>query len=902
MVISRLKQPGETLLIILGTSKMIKRLGERLFKFYCHPDFQEDIQGDLEEYYALNLEEKGERYANMKYFLDALLLFRFSLLRNNWFSRNLNSIAMVKNNLKVAYRSMMRHKLYSFLNLGGLTVSIAACILIAIFVKDELSYDKHFKDSNRIFRVQSYLKFGNNEFDLATTAVPMAAAIKESFPEVEESARVNGNRIMVISVGQKYFNQDGITYADNSFFDIFSLPLIHGNRDHLLDEPNTTVLTQKTAEKLFDKENPVGKTIELDNGSTLKVTGVIEDIPGNTHFDFNMFITMLDLPRARSTSWTSNPFATYIRLNREESEEVVSGKLDYLIENYLAVQMMNRNGGTKEESLAEAREFANYSLMSVEDIHLFGHKTWEFQANGSVQRVYMFGSIGFFILLIACINFMNMATARASVRAKEIGVRKVLGSRKKQLVGQFLTEATLSSFIAIGLGTVLTMVLLPYFNQFTDKSIVNPIFGAGGLWPYLLLSGFVVGFLAGIYPALVLSAYRPLKVLKGEVTQPSRTFRMRDVLVTIQFVTSIALIIGSITVYRQLSYMQNKELGFDKDQVLVIDNTDLLDGRAEILKTELLQSPLVENVSVTGYLPADDTFSDQPMVKGDATTGDESISVQYWYVDHDYANTIGLSMDQGRFFDRAFQTDSLAVVINETAVEKLGYEGNPIGQKIKPERAIRDDSAPVYTIVGVMKDFHFQSMQEEILPHVFFLGESDWRVNVKYKAGNTKEIIELAENSWNALANGIPFEFDFLDSMFARSFEKEKRMKGIFTIFAALAISVACLGLFGLASYVAEQRKKELGIRKVLGASVSQLLNLLFSGFTKLVLFAAIIAIPIAYYFMKDWLADFAYPISLSPIIFIVGSLGTLVIAWLTVGYQSLKAVKRNPVDNLRYE
>ncbi len=880
---------------------MLKRLGERLFTFYCHPDFQEDIKGDLEEYYVLNLEEKGEKYANRKYLIDTFLLFRFSLLRENWIGQNLINYAMVKNNLKVAYRNMMRHKFYAFMNLGGLTVSIAACLLIAIFVKDELSYDTHFENSERIFRVQSYLEFGNNEFDLATTAVPMAAAIKESFPEVEESARINGNRTNLITVRNKFFRQEGITYVDNSFFNIFSFPLIQGNREHLLDEPNTVVISETTARKLFEDTDVVGQIIRLEDGTNLKVTGVMYDIPTNTHFDFNMAITMIDLPRAKSNSWTSNPFATYILLNREESEDAVIDKFPYLIENYLAKQITERTGLTWEESVA-AGDYTEYSLMALTDIHLLGHKQWEFQVNGSVQRVYMFGSIGFFILLIACINFMNMTTARASVRAKEIGVRKVLGSRRKQLINQFLTEATLNSFIAIVLGTLLASAILPNFNAFTGKSIVNPFFGAGGLWPYLVLGGFLIGVLAGIYPALVLSAYRPLKVLKGETMQSKNTFRMRDVLVMIQFTTSIALIIASITVYRQLNYLQNKELGFDKDQLLVVNNTHLLGDKINVFKNELLNNSMVENVSVTGYLPASDIFSDTPMLKGDATSTDESVSVQYWFVDHDYANTLGLTVDQGRFFDPAFATDSMAVILNETAIEELGYSGNPIGQKIKSNRAISDDSAPIYTIVGVMKDFHFQSMQTEILPHVLFLGKSDFSISVRYKAGSTKDIITLAEESWNNLSAGVPFEFDFLDSMFARSFENENRIKTIFTIFAALAIAVACIGLFGLAAYVTEQRKKEIGIRKVLGASIFNLLNLLFSNFTKLVLISALVAIPIAFYFMQDWLTDFAYSISLSPVIFIVGSLGTLLIAWLTVGYQSLRAARRNPIDNLRYE
>ncbi len=880
---------------------MLKRFGERLFSFYCHPDFQEDIKGDLEEYYALNLEDKGEKYANRKFFVDVILLFRLSLLRDNWFSRNSIYFAMVKNNLKVAYRSMMRHKFYTFLNLGGLAISITACLLIAIFVKDELSYDRHFENSDQIYRVQSYLKFADNIFDMIATPSPMAAALKQDYPEVEQSGRVRGNFSSLISVNNQFFRQENITYADNSIFDIFSIELLRGNREHLLDEPNTVVINRSTAEKLFGEEDPMGQIIRIEGqDQDLKITGIVEDIRSNTHFHFQMFRTMLDRGDHNQQFWLSNNFVTYIRLNPNTTEEAFESQFEGLVKKYFAEQVQQAVGVSLETALASGN-IIDYSLIPLHDIHLHSNKDFELEANGSVQYVYLFSIIGFFILLIACINFMNMATARASIRAKEVGVRKVLGSLRKQLVNQFLTEAILNSLLAFILGIILTYVALPYFNQITNKSLVDPLFGASGLWPYLVVSCLAVGILAGIYPAFVLSSYRPVKVLKGEVTQGKKASWIRSILVVIQFTASIFLIIGSIIVYSQLSYLQNKELGFNKDQVLIVNNAGLLGQNMMSFKNELLRNPNIESVSVSSYIPAANIFNDTPFVREDATTSDEAVSIQYWNVDYDYAKTLGLQITEGRFFDREFPTDSMGVVVNETAARRFGYD-DPIGKKIKPMALNAQQAVSVFTIIGVMKDFHYQSMRTDILPQILMLRPDIGGMSVKFKAAATKEVLEISEELWSEMSGGLPFEFDFLDEMFARSFDNENRIKTIFSVLTVLAILVASLGLFGLAAYVTEQRKKEIGIRKVLGASTIKLLRLLFQKFTVLVFISALLAVPVAYYFASDWLSGFAYAIKLSPVFFIAGALGTLIIAWMTVGYQSLKAATRNPIDNLRVE
>lgn len=877
---------------------MLKKIGEWIFSFYCHPDFQEDILGDLEEHYRSNFKEVGKRRADLKFFLNVLLLFRFSLLRDSWLSLNLIHTTMVKNNIKMAYRSMVRQKFYSFLNLTGLAIGMAACIFIAIFVKDELSFDKHFEDSDRIFRIAANLKFGDNVFNLSFAPDPMAKTVKEEFPEVEEAARTRGNSTQLISYNNNYIRQDHITWADQEFFSIFSLPLLRGDRNHLLDEPNTAVLTETTAKKIFGEEDPLNKIIRVNDELNIKVTGVIADIPDNTHFDYNMFITMLNRADARQNIWLSNNFTTYLKLNSKEAKAVVDGRFPAFLERHFADQVKQMMGVDIKDALASGNLAATYFLQPVEDIYLHSNMDYEIRSGGSIENVYLFSIIGFFILLIACINFMNMATAKASIRAKEVGVRKVLGSLKRQLINQFLTESILNSLLSAIAAIAIVTLLLPYFNQLTNKEIVNPIFSLNGLWPYLAMATLIVGLLAGIYPAFVLSSFLPSKVLKGEVTQGKRAGWMRNVLVVVQFSTSIFLIIGSAFIYSQLDYLQHKELGFNKDQILVINETQLLGDQIQVFKTELERSAVIESATISDFIPATNTYNDSPFLSETATTTDEAVSLQIWYVDEDYAKTYDLKMADGRFFSKEFGSDSMAMVLNETAIKRFGYLENPVGRKIKSVM----ENGNTYTIVGVAKDFHFRSMTEEIQPQVFFLGNSTGSVSVKFKANMTSDVLAASESIWGKFSGGKPFEYDFLDDIFASSFRDQVRLKTIFSVFAGLAISIACLGLFGLAAYVTEQRKKEIGIRKVLGASMTTLLGLLFRNFTVLILVSSIIAIPLAWLYMDGWLADFPFRIALNPFIFIVSAIGTLLIALLTVGYQSMRAARRNPVENLRCE
>lgn len=880
---------------------MLKRLGERLLSFYCHPDFQEDIKGDLEEYYFFNLEERGQNYASRKYLTDVVLLFRLSLLRNNWLSQNLTNIAMVKNNLKVAYRSMMQHKFYSFLNLSGLAVSVAASILIAVFVQHELSYDSYHKESENIYRIATHLKFGDNEFRISAAPAPMAETLKNEYPEIVEAGRWRSDFTAMIEHNNQFFNQPGISYVDQTMFNILTFNVIRGDMNHFLDEPNTVVLTQSVAAKIFGEADPVGQILRFEDQLDLKITGVVADIPDNSHFRPEVMISMLSNPDHRSTNWLSNNYITYLKLSDTNNPQALYGKFPSFIETHFSATVKQFIGTTLEELLSSG-SVLDYQIQPIERIHLYSSQDYGIASAGSIQYVYIFSIIGFFILLIACINFMNLATARASIRAKEVGIRKVLGSLRKQLINQFLTEALLSSVLAFSVAIGIVYLVLPYFNEITDKVIVNPVFGAAGLWPYLILACLIVGLAAGLYPAFVLSSFSPVKVLKGETTKGKSGVLMRNILVVIQFTTSIFLIISSLIVYNQLNYLQNKELGFNKDQVLVVNETQALGASIEVFKNRLSSVPGVLSVSISSFLPAVNIGNDFPLLRGDATSNEEGVSTQNWDVDPDYASTYDLEIVEGRFFSKEMATDSMGIILNETALKRFGYTENPIGQKIKRMGGLSGQQPPTYTIVGVIKDFHFRNMTEVIKPQALYMRLSTGSVSIKFAPEQALAVQKAAADIWSEMSNGRPFTYNFMDDLFENQFQAENRVQTIFTIFATLAIIIACLGLFGLSAYVTEQRKKEIGIRKVLGASMPSLIRLLFSSFNKLVFISALLAVPLAYFFMDRWLSDFSYQISLSAFVFIIGAVGTLLVAWFTVGFQSLKAARRNPVENLRMQ
>ena len=810
---------------------------------------------------------------------------------------------MIKNFLKTAWRNLIKNKTYSIINILGLAIGLSCFLLIAMYVIDELSFDRYNDKAGRIYRINSDIKFGGAEMHMPVTSDMMGQLLKKDYPEAEQYTRIytfNGNKL--IKKGNEYINEAKVAHVDSTFFDVFTLPAIEGNTKTALDEPNTVVLTKSAALKYFGTTDVVGKTIETnDNDHTFyKVTAVIKDIPENSHFHFDFLFSMKNVDY-RWGQLTSHNFYTYLLLRPGTNYKAFEKHFAEYTEKYVlpdARQFMNIN------SMADFEKAGNklvYSLIPLTKIHLYSDRSFELSSGGNIQYVYIFSAVALFILIIACINFMNLTTARSANRAKEVGIRKVLGTERKYLVGQFLFESVfmvvLSLFISLGI----IYLVMPAFNDVSGKSMNLENLFSPYLIPILILLPILVGLLAGSYPAFFLSAFRPIEVLTGKLKLGSKSGGLRSILVVFQFATSIILIIGTIIVYRQLHYIQNKNLGYDKNEVLIIDGTSSLGDNIDAFKNEVLQMPGVESGTISSFLPVSNSSrSDQTYSKEAVMNPQNGIDMQTWRIDYDYIKTLGMKTIKGRNFSKDFGTDSNAVIINQTTAAFLGYK-DPVGQKIYTLN--RDNTQTIsYHIIGVVQNFNFESLKKDIGPLCFVLGKRGYITTFKINAANINSLISLIEAKWKAMAPGMPFSYRFLDDSFNEMYNAETRIGKIALIFSILAIFIACLGLFGLATFIAEQRTKEIGIRKVLGASVNGVVRLLSNDFLKLVVIAFIIAAPLSWWAMHHWLQDFAYRTDISWWIFVLAGAITLFIALATVSFQAVRAAIANPVKSLRTE
>lgn len=810
---------------------------------------------------------------------------------------------MLKNYLKTAWRNLLKNKVFSFINILGLAIGLCCFLLIAMYVLDELSYDKYNAKAARMYRINSDIRFGGTDLNLPVTPDIMGATLKKDYPEVEEFTRIyNSNGSKLIKKGNEFINEPRVTHADSTLFKVFTLPGIAGDLNTALNEPNTVVITESTAKKYFNTINAIGKTIETnDNNSTLyKVTAIIKDVPRNSHFNFDFFFSM-DNVEYGWNNYLSHNFHTYLLLKPTADYRSFEKKFDQYIDKYVipqAAQVMKINSMDDFEKAGNKLE---YSLIPVTKIHLYSTRSFELGTGGNIQYVYIFSAVALFILLIACINFMNLATARSANRAREVGIRKVLGTEKRQLIVQFLSESTLMVLIGLLLALVIAALVLPLFNQMSSKTLTMQTLFGWKFLPVLIALPFVVGLMAGSYPAFFLSAFKPIEVLKGKLKLGSRSGGFRSVLVVFQFATSIILIICTIVIFRQLNFIQTKNLGFNKEQVLIIDDAYALNNNADAFKTEVQRIPGVISGTFSGFLPVtnssrnDNTFWSSPTI--DSKSG---FNMQVWRVDYDYFKTLGMETSQGRTFSKDFGSDSTAVIINETVAKLIGHEKDALGQKIY---TLTDDREVItYTIIGVIKNFHFESLRQNIGPLCFRLGRSTGLASFKVETKNIQSLIKQVESKWKSMAPALPFNHRFLDESFDEMYRAEQRVSNIALTFAILAIVVACLGLFGLASFIAEQRTKEIGIRKVLGLSMEGIVRLLSKDFLKLVLIAFVIATPVAWYFMNRWLQDFAFRVDISWWVFALAGFLALCIAMLTVSFQAIKAALANPIKSLRTE
>ncbi|HAA16556.1 MAG TPA: cell division protein FtsX, partial [Cytophagales bacterium] len=654
-----------------------------------------------------------------------------------------------------------------------------------------------------------------------------------------------------------------------------------------LSEPNTIVLTQPIARKYFGDADPMGKVLVLDGDEEYEVTGVIKPIPDNTHFHFDFFASAETLEETNSPIWLNINFVTYIKLREGTTEASVEEKFPGLVEKYVGQELQQFMG----VSLADFSEQGNhirYSLSPVTDIHLHSQMDEELEANGSMEYVWIFGAIALFILVIACINFMNLATARSANRAKEVGIRKTLGSLKKQLVAQFMSEAFLLSLLAFVIGSVLAVLALPYFNQLSGKTLSLDTIPWSTFLPVMLGVGLFMALLAGSYPAFYLSAFRPIAVLKGSLQGGMKHKGLRSSLVVFQFVCSIALIVCTLVVGQQMRYIQDQNLGYNREQLVTVENAYLLGDNLEAYKEELLRNPNVVSGTIASDLPTPSGRNVSIFYPGTDVNHPLAAPMVRWRIDYDYIPTFEMNLAHGRNFDRDFATDSAAVLINEAAMRQFQFSAEEV---IGSQIGLADgEGSEIYDVVGVVEDFFYMSMRENIRPMVVFLGPNRGRVTFRVTAQETAAVLSAMEDSWTDLSNGQPFNYAFLDDEFASVYEDEQRQGQLFTVFAGLAILIACLGLFGLAAFTAEQRTKEIGIRKVLGASVLQLVKLLSKEFMLLILIAFVVASVIAGLLMQQWLADFAYHTTLSWWVFAVSGITALLIAGLTMSYQSIRA------------
>ena len=805
---------------------------------------------------------------------------------------------MLKSYLKIAFRNLWRHKAFSAINILGLAIGIATCLVIMLFVGHELSYDRFNEKADRTVRVIFRGSIQGEKMEEAHVMPPVAQTLRADYPEVQEATRLRQYGSPRIVYGSKSFRENAFAFVDSNFFQVFTLPFVQGNPKTALIQPNSIVISEEVARTFFGPANPMGKVLYFkDFNTSLKITGIIKAVPANSHFHFDIFASMSSFPEAKSSSFMTSEFYTYLVLPQSYDYKQLEAKLPQVVEKYMGPQLLQAMG----MSLAQFRQNNNdigLFLQPLTSIHLHSKLKGELGVNSDIQYVYIFGAIAVIILLIAGINFMNLSTAGASKRAKEVGIRKVLGSVKRELIQQFLLESVLLTVIALLLAVLFVYLALPVFNILTDSSLTLNLTANFWLVPGLLLFGLFVGVLAGSYPAFFLSAFRPVAVLKGRITAGKESLSFRSGLVVFQFFISITLMVCTTVVYRQLRYIQNKELGYNKEQVLLFPEY-ALGSKAKVFRQQLQQDPRVVRVSSSGYLPAGPSNNNNYTVYPDENTTQLVKTLRY-EIDDQYIPTLSMKVILGRNFSPAFATDSTGIILNETAAKTFGWGQDALGHTLT--YANNEGSKTTYRIIGVVQDFHFKSLHEPISPLVMTLGNNAGTLIAKVKTSDMADLLATSKKHWNWLTAEEPFDYAFLDERFNQTYQSEQKIGRILGIFAGLTIFVACLGLFGLATFTAEQRRKEIGIRKVLGASVTNIVSLLSQDFLKLVLLANLLAWPLAGWVMHRWLQDFAYRIDLGWWVFALAGVSALLIALLTVGFQALKAALANPVKSLRSE
>jgi len=802
---------------------------------------------------------------------------------------------MIKNYFKIALRNLRKNKGFSFINIFGLAIGLTCFMLISAFVYNELSYDKYPADAKNIYRVILSVTGNGDAAAYPMVDVAVGEGIKNAFPEVKATTRLSTAQNF-IKYNDKQFNEKQIAYVDSNFLQMFSIPLIEGNNQTSLVQPNSIVITKEFAKKYFGNENALGKFLSVGTeGALYKVTGLIDEVPENSHFHFDAFLSISTWHITRQT-WSNVGMYTYLLLNKNADPKKLEAKFPQLVAEHVVPEVQHDMG----VSLAEAKKSINtfvFSLQPLTDIHLYSHTKYELEPNGDIQYVYIFSALALFILLLACVNFTNLSTARAVKRAREVGIRKVMGSLKKQLIIQFLTESVLLTFLSMLIAFALLFLLLPSFNQLSDREIPFGFFINYKSMLAMVSLIFITGIVAGIYPAFFLSSFNTIKVLKGSSSQGSQKKPLRSSLVVFQFFVSIALIIATIIVYQQLNFMQNKNLGYDKEQVLFLPEARLLGKNQTAFKQQLSENKNVVATSISNSVPGLPSMDGTEIYPKNKNGNGTEIHANIYHVDDDYLKTLGIHIIEGRNFSKNFPTDSSGVVINQAMVEELGWSGtSPIGKTI-----VRSGQQE-FKVLGVVADFNYASAKQKIAPLMMMLGNNYGGIVIKINTSSVNGFLSDLKRQWDSFNPSGPLDYTFLDDNFSKLYANEIRTRKIFSAFAIIAIIIASVGLFGLSAFMIEQRKKEISIRKVLGASVKSVLLLVSKDFLLLVGIAFLISVPVTWWAMHKWLQDFAYRINIHWWVFVLAGIIAILISVLTISFQAIKAAIANPVKSLKAE
>jgi putative ABC transport system permease protein len=798
-------------------------------------------------------------------------------------------------------RHIRKRKGYYILNIGGLAIGLTSFIFISLYVINELTYDRFHRNHQNIYRIKITGQFAGGVLDQAVTAAPMAQAILTDYPEVLETVRIRDLGDWLIRFGDIKFNETGVLFADSTFFNVFDFRLLRGDPKTALVRPRSMVLSETFAQKYFGDQNPIGKRLNVESDTVFyTVTGVIQNIPENSHLRFDMLASMSTYPAmANSQEWISHSFHTYMVVQEGTDRKMLQEKFQEMVIKYVGPQLKQIIGQTIEDFRKAGNDFT-YVPEPISDIHLKGATQYNLEPPGSLTTVYIFGAIAVLILVIAIINYVNLATAKSASRAKEVGIRKVSGGSKAGLIIQFLSESLLVVFMAGLLALILVYVLLPVFSQIAGKQVSMLLVpGACGVTAIIALL-FFVGIASGFYPAFVLASFNPVDVLKGTLSPGSMSKRLRAVLVIFQFTVSIIIIVGSIIVYRQLDFLTNKDLGFGKENLVILKRVDSFWRQKEAFRNQLLEIPGIKNVGFSRNIPGTN-FSNNAFFN-DNDPERKTYLINQAQVSLDYPEALGVRLAAGRFFSREFGTDSLSIMINEAAVKSLGLI-DPVGKYILQPRGPQQFQR--LQIIGVMKDFNIESMHKEITPVCFTVmgpGGGDQYATLRLTGTDIPGTLRAIEETWGKFTSIQPFQSDFFTDLWDNQYLSEMRTGKIFIVFSLLAVFIACLGLLGLVAYITNKRTREIGIRKTYGASAESVLGLLSREVIYLILIASFFAYPVAFFGSRYWLEGFATRVSVNPLIFILATLIMLVIGWLSASYQTLRAAGYNPSRALREE